>query len=183
MLAPTRGASLAWAESSMLRFLFPRLTAAPERGEALFATVSAEARARHWYVEGGVPDTLDGRFAMLATITALVMVRLDEAGDQGASVALTERFVEAMQSEHREMGLGDPKLGRTVLKLVASLERRLGLWRDAVDGDWDGAVRTSVYRNVEPAAAALNHVMAGLARLWDRLRRTPADKLAEGRLA
>ena len=59
----------------MLGFLFRTLTAEPERGSALFAAVTAEARKRHWYVEGGAPDTLDGRFAVLATVAALVLVR------------------------------------------------------------------------------------------------------------
>ena len=49
-----------------------------------------------------------------------------------ASVALTERFIEVMEAEHREMGLGDPKLGRTVRKLVGSLARRIELWRAAL---------------------------------------------------
>ena len=67
----------------MLRFLFPGLTAAPERGEALFAALTAKAREAHWFVEGEVPDTLDGRFRMLATLAALVIVRLEEDGAVG----------------------------------------------------------------------------------------------------
>ena len=99
---------------AMLRFLFPRLTAQPARGADLFAAVTDEARQRHWYVEGQVPDSLDGRFAVLATVTALVLVRLENDADGAASVALTERFVTVMEAEHRELGLGDPALGRTV---------------------------------------------------------------------
>src|SRR4051794_12060415 len=104
----------------MLGFLFRGLTAQPARGEALLAAVTDEARRRSWYVEGAVPDTLDGRFAVLATIAALVLVRLEREGEAGhaASVALTERFIEIMESEHRELGLGDPTLGKTVRKLV-----------------------------------------------------------------
>ena len=45
------------------------------------------------------------------------------------SVALTERFIEVMEAEHRELGLGDPTLGKTVRKLVGSLARRTELWR------------------------------------------------------
>ena len=98
----------------MLRHLFPRLTPARERGSALFAALVGEARAEHWFVEGEVPDSLDGRFAILATVVALATVRLDagDAAGREASVALTERFIEAMDVEHREMGLGDPTLGK-----------------------------------------------------------------------
>ena len=78
----------------MLDFLFRRLTAEPPRGAALFESVTSIARQPHWYVEGAVPDSLDGRFAVLATVTALVLVRLEADGADGdaASVALTERF-------------------------------------------------------------------------------------------
>src|ERR1700741_5427427 len=109
----------------MLGFLFRTLTADPARGTALFDALTAEARKAHWFVEGAVPDTLDGRFAVLSTLAALAIVRLEREGETGiaASVALTERFIEVMESEHRELGLGDPTLGRTVRKLVGSLAR------------------------------------------------------------
>jgi len=48
----------------MLGFLFRGLTAEPARGAALFETLTSEARRPHWYVQGKVPDTLDGRFAV-----------------------------------------------------------------------------------------------------------------------
>lgn len=168
----------------MLRLLFPRLTADPERGSDLFQWVADQARQPHWYVEGGAPDTIDGRFAMVATVTALVLVRL-ERGEDGArpSAALTERFVEAMEAEHREMGLGDPKLGRTVRKLVGSLARRVDLWRAMVDrGDWAAAACQSVYGDTEPAPESVAHSAASLQELWVRLTSTPLDMIAAGRI-
>ena len=169
----------------MLRFLFPRLTAEPERGAALFAWVTAQARAPHWYLDGAVEDTVDGRFAMLATIAALVSVRLERAGDPGAhaSVALAERFIEVMEAEHREMGLGDPKLGRTVRKLVGALARRIELWRPAVSGDdWREPAQTSVYGDRVPAAESLQHTADYLRNLWSRLDAVPEAAVAEGHI-
>lgn len=157
----------------------------PNAAASLFDAITAEARARHWYVKGQVPDTLDGRFAMLATIAALVIVRLERSGRTGikASVALTERFVEVMESEHREMGLGDPKLGRTVRKLVSGLARRVELWRDAVaGGDWVEAARESVYGG-EIAGGALDHLALALGDFWMRLDEAPDQALIEGRLS
>src|SRR3954467_13876742 len=127
----------------MLGFLFRRLTARHSGGTALFAAATAEARRPHWFRDGHVPDTIDGRFAVLATIVALILVRLEREGDSGnaLSVALTERFIAVMESEHRELGLGDPTLGKTVRKLVGALGKRTELWRNAVAGasDWDDA--------------------------------------------
>lgn len=167
----------------MLRFLFPRLTPGQKRGEALFAAVSAEARKPHWYAQGHVPDTIDGRFRMLATIGALVLVRLEHAGVPGdaPSVAFTERFVEVMESEHREIGLGDPTLGRTVRKLVSALSRRVDLWRSAVrdNSQWSEAARESVYGGHAPATG-LEHTARQLREFWERLSRESIETLAEG---
>ncbi len=167
----------------MLSFLFPRLTPAEaSRGNALFAALVGEARQPHWYVEGQVPDTLDGRFAVLATMAALATVRLERGGEAARieAVALAERFVEAMDSEHRELGLGDPTLGRKVRKLVSALARRVELWRDAIDGGgWQAAVTASL--NVGDADA-LAQCEAALRKLWARLEAAGDEALADGRI-
>jgi cytochrome b pre-mRNA-processing protein 3 len=167
----------------MLSFLFRGLTAEPARGVALFDTVAAEARRPGWYVHGGVPDTLDGRFAVLATVTALALLRIERDGEAGndASVALSERFIHVMESEHRELGLGDPTLGKTVRKLVAMLGRRVELWRQT-HSDGLEATRESLYRGEVPEEA-LRHSAAALSELAGRLERTPLTELQEGKIA
>jgi len=163
--------------------MFPRLTAEPERGTALFDAVTELSREPHWYVAGEVADTIDGRFAMLATVTALVLVRLEREAGETLSVALTERFIEVMKSEHREMGLGDPKLGRTVRKLVGSLSRRVALWRSAVRAErgWSETARERVYKG-DVAPGAISHTSAALQRLWTVIGAAGLDALADGRL-
>jgi len=163
----------------MLSFLFPRLTPAPSRGSPLFEALVAEARRPFWYVEGQVPDTLDGRFAVLATIVALVTVRLERDGaGEPLAVALAERFVEAMHVEHREMGVGDPALGKTVRRLVGALARRVELWRQATEqeGDWVQAVESSVPGGKAEACEA------ALRKLWGRLEAGSDEVLAQGRI-
>ncbi|MGE5561793.1 MAG: ubiquinol-cytochrome C chaperone family protein [Bacillota bacterium] len=168
----------------MLDFLFRRLTAEPKRGAEAFAALTALAREPHWYVEGKVPDTIDGRFAVLATVTALALVRLERDGEAGdlVSVAITERFIEVMEAEHRELGLGDPTLGKTVRKLVGSLARRTELWRSATASDsWPEATRDSLYKGAVPAAA-LEHSAAALERLWALLAARQLGEIEQGRL-
>ena len=170
----------------MLGFLFRGLTAERQRGAALFDALTAEARRSHWYIEGEVPDTLDGRFGVLATVTALVLVRLERDGDEGdsVSVALTERFIEVMESEHRELGLGDPTLGKTVRKLVGMLARRTELWRSTANGKggWAEATGESLYRSDGPAAA-VHHSSRSLKSLWDRLEASSLRDLEKGKIA
>ncbi len=67
----------------------------------LYGSIVAEARAPWWYAEAGVPDTLDGRFDMVAAILSLVLLRLEGDPDGPApSALLAERFV---RDVHRAM--------------------------------------------------------------------------------
>lgn len=169
----------------MLGFLFRGLTADPHMGAALFDAIVARAREPHWYVEGKVPDTIDGRFAVLASLTSLVFARLERAGEVGdaTAIALTERFIEVMEAEHRELGLGDPTLGRTVRKLVGSLAKRTELWRLAAGGEqgWAEAARESLYKEGAPADALL-HSSEALKGFWNKLERASVETLKEGRV-
>lgn len=169
----------------MLRFLFPRLTDPPRRGQLLFDRAVAEARQRHWYVEGGVPDTLDGRFAMVATVCALAIVRVESGPVDAAaqSAALTERFIEAMDAEHRQMGINDPTLGKKVRKMVGALARRVEEWRAATEGvsEWTAAVTSSVYPAGSPSPDELTHSSDKLGELWQRLAASAHEDVVEGK--
>ena len=170
----------------MFSFLFPRLTSTQSaNGTALFDAITAAARRPHWYVEGQVPDTIDGRFRVLATLVALATVRLEAGGADGnaVSAALTERFVEVMESEHREIGLGDPGLGRKVQKLVGSLAGRVELWRAATaDADsWEQATARSLYPDAA-TATALTHSAQALRSFWSVLGEAEVTALSAGRI-
>jgi cytochrome b pre-mRNA-processing protein 3 len=170
----------------MLKFLFRGLTAEPARGAALFDALTAEARQPHWYIDGGVPDTLDGRFSVLTTVTALALLRLEREGEAGnrASVALTERFIEVMESEHRELGVGDPTLGRTVRRLVSILAKRTELWRSigASKSDWSRATRENLYKD-DVSADVVEHSAEALKQLSKRLDETSLAAVEQGRIA
>jgi cytochrome b pre-mRNA-processing protein 3 len=170
----------------MFRVLFARLTGAPKRGQALFGRAVEEARQTHWFLQGQVPDTVNGRFAVLATVVALITVRLEREGDAGreATVALTERLVETLDAEIREMGLGDPTLGKQVRKLVGAVGGRVERWRAllASAGPWTDEVRRSVYSEEPTAAEGVAHTEARLKTLWRQLDETSLEELAEGKL-
>jgi len=168
----------------MLDFLFARLTAGQTRGAAAFDAVTKLAREPGFYREGKVPDTVDGRFAALATVTALLLARLERDGEGGAreSAAITERFIAAMEAEHREFGLGDPTLGKTVRKLVGSLARRLDLWREASEANWGEATLHSLYAGKADPDALVSS-SARLRSIADVFDRASLDEIAEGRIA
>ena len=172
--------------NSMLRKLFARLTPDPAPAAPLFKAATQEARRKHWYREGMVEDNVDGRFAMIATILALLTVRLEDGGAEARTHSgwLAERFVEAMDAEHRQMGVSDPALGKTVRRLVSALGNRNDIWREAVAGtaEWHEATARSVYRGNPPGDAALNHSAKGLRAFWQMLQAADDQALMAGRL-
>jgi len=105
---------------------------------------------------------------------------LEQAGN-AVSVALTERFIEVMASEHREFGLGDPTLGKTVRKLVGMLAGRTELWRGGAR-DWIEATRESLYKGVVEGVP-LQHSAGALQEFARRLEATPLAELEQGRIA
>ena len=170
----------------MIRSLFARLTGEPRRGEALFSLAVGETRRPHWFQEGAVPDTLNGRFALLATIVSLIMVRLEQEGEQGdeASVALTERLVDSLDAELRQIGLGDPTLGKQVRRLVGAVSSRVGRWRSLVDSAeaWNEEVRRSLDLEQPVDSPSVTRNTEALRALWQRLASANVGDLVEGRL-
>lgn len=155
---------------------------------ALYDAVVAEARRRAWYVEGGVADTLDGRFAVLSSLTALAILRLEE-GDEAAvrhSVALTESFIADMDAQMRQEGFGDPSIGKQVRSMVGALATRVDRWRRARAGEieWADAVGFSIYRDDLPAAeSALTYSGEALRRFSEGLDGVADRDLIEGHIA
>lgn len=154
----------------------------------LYRAIIAEARDPAWYRDGAVPDTLDGRFDMLALVMALVLDRLHAAGDSGQidSVALTEVFIDDMDGQLREIGIGDLVVGKQVGKMMGMLGGRIGAYRDALAaGDETAlgeALVRNLYRGVRPADAALAFAGARLRALADGVGGIPRDRLLAGAL-
>lgn len=116
----------------------------------LWHGVVGASRDPAWYAQGQVADTVSGRFDMIAAILALVLLRLEAAGTPPEhGVHLTELFVEDMDRQLRETGVGDLMVGKKIGKLVAALGGRLGAFRDAFAPDADPALlQEATRRNI-----------------------------------
>ncbi len=99
----------------------------------LYTAVVQRARAEHWYRDGQVPDTVDGRFDMIAAVLALVMLRMESEPSGGEPAArLAERFVDDMDGQLRELGIGDIIVGKHIGRMMSMLGGRLGAYRDGL---------------------------------------------------
>jgi cytochrome b pre-mRNA-processing protein 3 len=167
-----------------MRAWLSRLVSSPRLSSPLYERVVSEARSPHWYVEGQVPDTIDGRFAVLATLLALTSVRLERGGEpaQRAGIDLTEQFIADMDAEVRQLGIGDPAIGKQVGGMVGALGGRVGAWRGALSGeeDWNEVTVRSLYRGRAPDQAAVTHGAAALRAFWDGLERLGDAALIAG---
>ena len=151
----------------------------------LYDLVVANGRDPAWYREGGVPDTIDGRFDMVAAILSLVLIRLEAEGDgaRRESVLLTETFVADMDASLRQIGIGDFVVGKHIGKMMGALGGRLGAFRSAADPEAQAlAVRRNIFREAPPSEEKVDWVAARLRAFETRLRATPLADLLEGKL-
>lgn len=110
------------------------------------------AREKQWYAQCGVADSVPGRFDAVTMVLALVMLRMErdkETDDTliGPSVRLTELFVDDMDGQLRQSGVGDLVVGKRMGKLMSVLGGRIGAFRDALGKD-DAVLIETLERNV-----------------------------------
>lgn len=150
----------------------------------LYEAIVARGRDPHWYLAGGVADTMDGRFDMIAAILSFVLLRLEADPDAAsASVELTERFINDMDAQLRQSGVGDVGIGKYVGQMVSMLGGRIGAYRDGLaSGDLRTPLLRNLYRGVDPGAAAIDHVTQRLMGFAARLAEEPTPVLIAGQL-
>jgi cytochrome b pre-mRNA-processing protein 3 len=155
-------------QSLMSRLFGPR--PAKLAGRALFERVAAQARTAALYRDGGVPDTVEGRFECYALHVDLVLHRLKGQGPEAAEVgqALFDKFLDNLDEGLRDMGVGDLSVGKKMRKLGEAIYGRMR--------GYDAALDAIV---IDPGAATL----APLAALISRVLFNVEDRAEGGPLA
>jgi cytochrome b pre-mRNA-processing protein 3 len=134
---------------TLLSRLFARQADPRDRLKPLWHAVIGLSRQPRWYTEFGVADTVSGRFDILSAVTALALLRLErEQALTPEAALLTELFIEDMDGQLRESGVGDVVVGKHVGRLMGVLGGRLGAYRDALAAADDAALTEAVRRNV-----------------------------------
>jgi cytochrome b pre-mRNA-processing protein 3 len=117
--------------------------------DALYGKAVDQARQTAFYARMGVPDTVDGRFEMIALHVFLILRRLkqgDSRANQTAQTLFDTMFTD-MDRGLREMGAGDLGVGRRVKVMAKAFYGRISAYEQGVSAD-DAELTEAVFRNI-----------------------------------
>jgi cytochrome b pre-mRNA-processing protein 3 len=136
------------------------------------------------YRDDGVADTVAGRFDMITTVLAVVLLRLERDGLADETVLLTELFVADMDGQLRETGVGDVVVGKHMGKLMSALGGRLGALREALASGETAELEAALARNVTMADGRGTEALARRLRAFaGKLAALGEDEVLAGRIA
>lgn len=155
----------------------------------LYAEAVAQARRPAFYESGGVPDTLDGRFEMVALHVFLLMQRLKGEGPAAAGLSrrLAEDLFADMDANLREMGVGDLGVGPRVKRMAKAFYGRAAAYEAGLGqpdpAALEAALRRNLYGTVVPAADAAGRMAGYVRAAAAALAAQPLAALMEGRVS
>ncbi|PWC85886.1 ubiquinol-cytochrome C chaperone [Azospirillum sp. TSH100] len=136
----------------------------------LFTAIVRQAREPGFYRVLAVPDTLDGRFEMVALHLLLVMRRLKGQGSEAGKLSqrLYETMVDDFEKSLLEMGAGDSGIARRVKTMARGMAGRIRAYDEAL-ADSDGrrlevALDNNLYGTVDPVPEGVLAAMAAYVR-------------------
>jgi len=142
-------------------------------GGQLYAAAVAAARQPFFYATLGVPDTLDGRFDLVALHAFLLVRRLRDHPDLAQAI-FDAMFVD-MDNNLREIGVGDLSVSKHVRAMWEAFHGRSKAYESALGANDAHALATALARNVwrgeappGAAEALAERVLAQAAHLEDQ---------------
>jgi cytochrome b pre-mRNA-processing protein 3 len=157
-----------------------------EAAARAYSSVVEHARRPVFFIDFGVPDTIDGRFELICLHAFLYLRRLKSEGDPGAS--LGQFFFDLMFVDFdrslREMGTGDLSVGREVQQMAQAFYGRIHAYeRGLEDGDPHAALQRNLYGTAPPSDADLAAMAAYLRDEAAELARGDATALLNGTIS
>ena len=152
------------------------------RYRPLYDALVGYGRDPLWYLDGQVPDTVTGRFDMIAALLSLLLIRIEGDDREAAetTVRLTELFVADMEGSIREMGIGDLVVSKHLGRMMSALGGRLGAFRGAED--LEPIVKRNIFHEAPPSEEAVRFVAARLEAFRTRLNAVPTERILAGEL-
>ncbi len=137
------------------------------RARALYEGVVAQARQPGFYRDCGVPDSVDGRFELIALHAFLVLHRLkaDPTDTEALGQALFDLMFQDMDQSLRELGAGDLGVGPRVKRMAQGLYGRIAAYEAGLSGPaavLEAALRRNLFGTVTPEPAQVGAMAAYL---------------------
>jgi len=154
----------------------------------LYRRIVEQARRPAFYLEGGVPDTLDGRFELIVLHAILVVHRLKAEGEGGAALAqrVFDTMFDDMDASLRELGAGDLGVPHRVRRMVSGFYGRAAAYEAGLKGADEvlmAALRRNLYGTVPADPPALSEMTAYLRAAAAELAVQPGTALLAGEVA
>lgn len=179
------------APMSVLAKLIDRVLSGPDRRELvaqrLYAALTAQARRPEFFLQCGVPDTVDGRFEMVALHAFLLFRRLKGHGEKASAVAqgVYDIMFGDFDASVRELGAQDLGVGRRIKFMTEAMNGRFAAYDASLAAgavELELALKRNLYGTTEPHDDVLKR-MADYVRTADaELSAQPVDQLMRGLL-
>ena len=161
--------------------LFSRRQSSLKPGD-VYTLIVQQARCPVFYSKFGVPDTVDGRFEMVALHTFFILRRLKGEAPPAPefSQALFDVMFDDMDIGLREMGAGDMGVGKRVKAMVQAFYGRIAAYDaglDGLPGELDEALERNLFRSRSPSSACVEQLAAYIRRQDRHLRDLTTDAL------
>jgi cytochrome b pre-mRNA-processing protein 3 len=157
-------------------------------GFALYTTAVTAARDPALFGEDAAPDTLEGRFDLIALHAALLVRRLHRDPDpRGAPLAqaVFDAMFADMDMNLREMGVGDMSIGKRVRRMWEAFHGRALAYETALQLGDAAALEAALARNVwvgEPPEGAPHRLAVHALSLDAALAAQPFEGFVAGRV-
>jgi cytochrome b pre-mRNA-processing protein 3 len=153
----------------------------------LYEAIVEQARRPEFYRFCGVPDTLDGRFDMIALHGFLVLRRLKRDRERTAELAqdLFDTLFLDMDRALRELGAGDLGVGKRVKAMARGFYGRIAAYEDGLAAGevaLSRALARNLFATVEPSMDQLAAMTAYVRREVGALDRQDTGRLLAGRV-
>jgi cytochrome b pre-mRNA-processing protein 3 len=156
-----------------------------EAAELAYRRVVEQARQPGFFAAAGIPDTVDGRFELIALHAFLYLHRLKR--EQPRAAPLGQFFVDRMFADFdqslRELGTGDLSVGREVKRMAQAFYGRIDAYeRGLAQGDiaLQAALSRNLFGTVTAERASLEAMATYLRRETERLEAQPGMQLLAG---
>lgn len=135
----------------MFNFLKSKRRSALDAARNLYDLIMDQSREPYFYADCKVPDTVEGRFELLALHVGLVVNRLSRSdmGSEGRVLAqaLFDVMFRNLDWSLREMGVGDLAVPRRVKRMMESFKGRTFAYDEAVKSG-SGEIKHALIRNM-----------------------------------